>query len=141
MAPLPVRAAQRSASGGEPGGHGPGVEVIASAAPKASDPVVAPVFATAEAAWTAAATASAVARTARATRRFVRFSYPVIRIAPHMRTLLESRRLGPRGQGRACRDGDRGARGERVRRALEAVPPVRVVVAPDCGMKCLPREL
>jgi 5-methyltetrahydropteroyltriglutamate--homocysteine methyltransferase len=30
---------------------------------------------------------------------------------------------------------------ERVRRALEAVPPERVVVAPDCGMKYLPREL
>src|ERR1041384_7288215 len=28
-APLPVRAEQRSASGGEPGGHGPGAEVIA----------------------------------------------------------------------------------------------------------------
>ncbi|MFL6019230.1 MAG: uroporphyrinogen decarboxylase family protein [Gaiellaceae bacterium] len=30
---------------------------------------------------------------------------------------------------------------ERVRRALAAVPPERVVVAPDCGMKYLPREL
>ena len=30
---------------------------------------------------------------------------------------------------------------ERVRRALEAVPPERVIVAPDCGMKYLPREL
>ena len=30
---------------------------------------------------------------------------------------------------------------ERVRRALEAVPPERLVVAPDCGMKYLPREL
>src|SRR6478672_5876412 len=30
---------------------------------------------------------------------------------------------------------------ERVRRALEVVPPERVVVAPDCGMKYLPREL
>jgi 5-methyltetrahydropteroyltriglutamate--homocysteine methyltransferase len=30
---------------------------------------------------------------------------------------------------------------ERVRRALEAVPPERIVVAPDCGMKYLPREL
>jgi 5-methyltetrahydropteroyltriglutamate--homocysteine methyltransferase len=30
---------------------------------------------------------------------------------------------------------------ERVRRALEVVPPERLVVAPDCGMKYLPREL
>ena len=30
---------------------------------------------------------------------------------------------------------------ERIRRALEAVPPERLVVAPDCGMKYLPREL
>jgi 5-methyltetrahydropteroyltriglutamate--homocysteine methyltransferase len=29
----------------------------------------------------------------------------------------------------------------RIRRALEVVPPERVVVAPDCGMKYLPREL
>jgi 5-methyltetrahydropteroyltriglutamate--homocysteine methyltransferase len=28
----------------------------------------------------------------------------------------------------------------RIRRALEAVPPERLVVAPDCGMKYLPRE-
>src|SRR3954471_1946110 len=77
-APLPVRAAQKSASGGEPGGHGPGAEVIASAASKVSDPVVAPVFATPEAAWTVAATASAVARRARARRRFIRLSVPVI---------------------------------------------------------------
>jgi 5-methyltetrahydropteroyltriglutamate--homocysteine methyltransferase len=30
---------------------------------------------------------------------------------------------------------------ERVRRALEVVPEERLVVAPDCGMKYLPREL
>ena len=30
---------------------------------------------------------------------------------------------------------------ERVRRALDVVPPERLVVAPDCGMKYLPREL
>jgi 5-methyltetrahydropteroyltriglutamate--homocysteine methyltransferase len=30
---------------------------------------------------------------------------------------------------------------ERIRRALEIVPPKRLVVAPDCGMKYLPREL
>ena len=30
---------------------------------------------------------------------------------------------------------------ERIRRALEIVPPERLVVAPDCGMKYLPREL
>jgi 5-methyltetrahydropteroyltriglutamate--homocysteine methyltransferase len=30
---------------------------------------------------------------------------------------------------------------ERIRRALEVVPPERIVVAPDCGMKYLPREL
>ena len=30
---------------------------------------------------------------------------------------------------------------ERIRRALEVVPPERLVVAPDCGMKYLPREL
>ena len=30
---------------------------------------------------------------------------------------------------------------ERVRRALEVVPDERLVVAPDCGMKYLPREL
>ncbi len=30
---------------------------------------------------------------------------------------------------------------DRVRRALEVVPPERLVVAPDCGMKYLPREL
>jgi 5-methyltetrahydropteroyltriglutamate--homocysteine methyltransferase len=29
----------------------------------------------------------------------------------------------------------------RVRRALEVVPPERLVVAPDCGMKYLPRDL
>jgi 5-methyltetrahydropteroyltriglutamate--homocysteine methyltransferase len=29
---------------------------------------------------------------------------------------------------------------ERIRRALEMVPPERLVVAPDCGMKYLPRE-
>jgi 5-methyltetrahydropteroyltriglutamate--homocysteine methyltransferase len=29
----------------------------------------------------------------------------------------------------------------RLRRALEVVPPERLVVAPDCGMKYLPREL
>src|SRR6059058_4481968 len=77
-APLPVRAAQTSASGGEPGGHGPGVEVIRSTASEVNDPMAAPVFATPEATWTVAATASAVARTARATRRFVRLSFPVI---------------------------------------------------------------
>jgi 5-methyltetrahydropteroyltriglutamate--homocysteine methyltransferase len=30
---------------------------------------------------------------------------------------------------------------ERIRGALEVVPPERLVVAPDCGMKYLPREL
>jgi 5-methyltetrahydropteroyltriglutamate--homocysteine methyltransferase len=30
---------------------------------------------------------------------------------------------------------------DRIRRALEVVPPERLVVAPDCGMKYLPREL
>ncbi len=30
---------------------------------------------------------------------------------------------------------------ERIRRALEVVPPERLAVAPDCGMKYLPREL
>jgi 5-methyltetrahydropteroyltriglutamate--homocysteine methyltransferase len=30
---------------------------------------------------------------------------------------------------------------ERIRRALDVVPPERLVVAPDCGMKYLPREL
>ena len=30
---------------------------------------------------------------------------------------------------------------ERVRRALPFVDPTRVVIAPDCGMKYLPREL
>jgi 5-methyltetrahydropteroyltriglutamate--homocysteine methyltransferase len=29
---------------------------------------------------------------------------------------------------------------DRIRRALEVVPPERLVVAPDCGMKYLPRE-
>ena len=29
----------------------------------------------------------------------------------------------------------------RIRRALTVVPPERLVVAPDCGMKYLPREL
>ena len=29
----------------------------------------------------------------------------------------------------------------RIRRALEVLPPERIVVAPDCGMKYLPREL
>jgi 5-methyltetrahydropteroyltriglutamate--homocysteine methyltransferase len=29
----------------------------------------------------------------------------------------------------------------RIRRALEALPPARLVVAPDCGMKYLPRDL
>ena len=30
---------------------------------------------------------------------------------------------------------------ERIRKALEVVPRERLVVAPDCGMKYLPREL
>ena len=30
---------------------------------------------------------------------------------------------------------------DRIRRALEVLPPERLVVAPDCGMKYLPREL
>src|SRR5499427_182937 len=30
---------------------------------------------------------------------------------------------------------------ERIRRALEVVPPERIVVAPDCGMKYLPRAI
>ena len=30
---------------------------------------------------------------------------------------------------------------ERIRRALEVVPPERLIVAPDCGMKYLPRDL
>ena len=30
---------------------------------------------------------------------------------------------------------------DRIRRALEVIPPERLVVAPDCGMKYLPREL
>ena len=29
----------------------------------------------------------------------------------------------------------------RIRKALDHVPPERVVVAPDCGMKYLPREV
>jgi 5-methyltetrahydropteroyltriglutamate--homocysteine methyltransferase len=29
----------------------------------------------------------------------------------------------------------------RIRRALAVVPPERLVIAPDCGMKYLPREL
>ncbi len=29
----------------------------------------------------------------------------------------------------------------RIRKALEVLPPERVVVAPDCGMKYLPRQL
>ena len=28
----------------------------------------------------------------------------------------------------------------RIRRALEVLPPERLVLAPDCGMKYLPRE-
>jgi 5-methyltetrahydropteroyltriglutamate--homocysteine methyltransferase len=28
----------------------------------------------------------------------------------------------------------------RIRKALEVLPPERLVVAPDCGMKYLPRE-
>jgi 5-methyltetrahydropteroyltriglutamate--homocysteine methyltransferase len=30
---------------------------------------------------------------------------------------------------------------DRIRRALEVVGPERLVVAPDCGMKYLPRDL
>src|SRR5262249_61375519 len=30
---------------------------------------------------------------------------------------------------------------DRIRRALEVVPPDRIVVAPDCGMKYLPRAI
>jgi 5-methyltetrahydropteroyltriglutamate--homocysteine methyltransferase len=30
---------------------------------------------------------------------------------------------------------------DRIRRALDVLPPERLVVAPDCGMKYLPREL
>src|SRR5262245_57838115 len=55
-APLPVRAEQRSAADGEPGGHRPGLEVIASTASMLSDPIVAPVFATPAATWAVAAT-------------------------------------------------------------------------------------
>ena len=29
---------------------------------------------------------------------------------------------------------------ERIRTALEVLPPERLVLAPDCGMKYLPRE-
>ena len=29
----------------------------------------------------------------------------------------------------------------RIRRALDHVPPERIVVAPDCGMKYLPRDV
>ena len=29
---------------------------------------------------------------------------------------------------------------QRIRRALPYVPPERVILAPDCGMKYLPRE-
>jgi 5-methyltetrahydropteroyltriglutamate--homocysteine methyltransferase len=29
---------------------------------------------------------------------------------------------------------------ERIRKALTVLPPERLVVAPDCGMKYLPRE-
>lgn len=29
---------------------------------------------------------------------------------------------------------------ERVRRVLEHLPPERIIAAPDCGMKYLPRE-
>ena len=30
---------------------------------------------------------------------------------------------------------------DRIRRALPHVPPERIVVAPDCGLKYLPREV
>jgi 5-methyltetrahydropteroyltriglutamate--homocysteine methyltransferase len=30
---------------------------------------------------------------------------------------------------------------ERIRRALEFVPPERLMPAPDCGMKYLPRDV
>jgi 5-methyltetrahydropteroyltriglutamate--homocysteine methyltransferase len=30
---------------------------------------------------------------------------------------------------------------DRIRRALPHVPPERMIVAPDCGMKYLPREV
>ena len=30
---------------------------------------------------------------------------------------------------------------ERIRRALPYVPPERIVVAPDCGLKYLPRDV
>jgi 5-methyltetrahydropteroyltriglutamate--homocysteine methyltransferase len=30
---------------------------------------------------------------------------------------------------------------DRIRRALDVVPPERIVVAPDCGMKYLPRAI
>ncbi|HEX4828583.1 MAG TPA: 5-methyltetrahydropteroyltriglutamate--homocysteine methyltransferase, partial [Xanthobacteraceae bacterium] len=30
---------------------------------------------------------------------------------------------------------------DRIRKALAAVPPERIVVAPDCGLKYLPREV
>jgi 5-methyltetrahydropteroyltriglutamate--homocysteine methyltransferase len=29
----------------------------------------------------------------------------------------------------------------RIRRAFDHVPPQRIVIAPDCGMKYLPREV
>jgi len=30
---------------------------------------------------------------------------------------------------------------DRIRAALEVVPPERLVIAPDCGMKYLPRDV
>jgi 5-methyltetrahydropteroyltriglutamate--homocysteine methyltransferase len=30
---------------------------------------------------------------------------------------------------------------ERIRRALQFVPPERLIVTPDCGMKYLPRDV
>ena len=29
----------------------------------------------------------------------------------------------------------------RIRAALEHLPPERLILAPDCGMKCIPRDL
>ena len=58
-APLPVRVAQKSAPGGEPGGHATGVEVIESTASRVSDPVCAVLLAPPIAIGPATATAVA----------------------------------------------------------------------------------
>ena len=82
---------------------------------------------------------------------------PELADAPCDQVSIETAQSGPRllGAGRAGRQDDHPGRAQpgrpdrgdarsvaaRVRRALPYVPPERLVLAPDCGMKYLPRDV